>query len=196
MEHRSAIIQRKTKETDISLTLNLDGIGNADVSTGIGFLDHMLGSLTKHANFDLDLICRGDLEVDDHHTAEDCAIALGQAFNNAIGNKKGIHRFGSAFAPLDEALARVVVDLSGRPFAHIELQLEDGMIGNLKIENIRHVFESFAMSARITLHVDVLRGNNSHHKAEAAFKALALALRTAVSVQPNSDAIPSTKGVL
>ena len=196
MSDRIARIERKTNETDITLVLNLDGGGNADVSTGIGFLDHMLSSLAKHAQMDLTLHCKGDLEVDDHHTVEDCGIALGQAFEKAVGDKKGIYRFGHAFAPLDEALARVVVDLSGRPFSHVALALEDGMIGNLKNENLSHIFESFAMSARITLHVDVLRGKNSHHKAEAAFKALALALRSAVMVRAGSDAIPSTKGVL
>ncbi|MBN2717100.1 MAG: imidazoleglycerol-phosphate dehydratase HisB [Deltaproteobacteria bacterium] len=196
MNQRKFSIKRTTQETDISLDLDLDGNGIADVDTGIGFLDHMFCSLAKHANVNLTLRCKGDLEVDDHHTAEDCAIALGQAFDKALGDKKGIVRFGHAYAPLDEALARVVVDLSGRPFAHISLTLDDGMIGNLKTENIAHVFESFAMSARITLHVDVLRGKNSHHKAEAAFKGLALALRTAVSLRSDSTVIPSTKGVL
>jgi imidazoleglycerol-phosphate dehydratase len=196
MTERKSEIKRQTLETKISLTLGIDGTGKADVQTGIGFLDHMLSSLAKHSGMDLMLRCEGDLEVDDHHTAEDCAIALGQAFDKALGDKKGIVRFGDAHAPLDEALARVVVDLSGRPFSKIVLALPDGMIGNLKTENLTHVFESFAMSARITLHVDVLRGENSHHKAEAAFKAFALALRAAVCKRVGSDDVPSTKGVL
>jgi imidazoleglycerol-phosphate dehydratase len=196
MTERKSEIKRKTLETDIDLTLNIDGAGQAEVQTGIGFLDHMLGSLAKHSGMDLMLQCRGDLEVDDHHTAEDCAIALGQAFEKALGDKKGICRFGDAVAPLDEALARVVVDLSGRPYSKVMLTLPEGMIGHLKNENLTHVFESFAMSAKITLHVDVLRGENSHHKAEAAFKALALALRAAVRRREDSNDVPSTKGVL
>ena len=196
MAGRQSEVNRKTLETDIALKLNIDGAGAAEVHTGVGFLDHMLSSLTKHAGMDLSLECTGDLEVDDHHTAEDCAIALGQAFDKALGDKKGIFRFGHAYAPLDEALARVVVDLSGRPYASVTLGLPDSAIGNMKTENLTHVFESFAMSAKITLHVDVLRGENSHHKAEAAFKALALALRIAVARRDNSDDVPSTKGVL
>lgn len=196
MTERKSEIKRKTLETDIALALNIDGSGNAEVQTGIGFLDHMLGSFAKHSGMDLTLRCQGDLVVDDHHTAEDCAIALGQAFEMALGDKKGICRFGDAVAPLDEALARVVVDLSGRPYSKVMLALPDGMIGNLKNENLTHVFESFAMSAKITLHVDVLRGENSHHKAEAAFKAFALALRAAVRRRGDSNDVPSTKGVL
>ncbi|MBN2343690.1 MAG: imidazoleglycerol-phosphate dehydratase HisB [Deltaproteobacteria bacterium] len=196
MSDRIATIKRKTLETDILLELNLDGTGVAEILTGVGFFDHMLTSLSKHSKIDISLRCNGDLDVDDHHTVEDCAIALGQAFDKAVGDKRGIVRFGHAYAPLDEALARAVVDLSGRPNAHISLLLDDGMIGNLKIENLAHAFESFAMHAKITLHVDVLRGLNSHHKAEAAFKALALALRAAVMKSDSNDAVPSTKGVL
>lgn len=196
MTDRTAKITRKTLETDILLELNIDGSGKTSIATGIGFLDHMLTSLAKHSSMDISLQCKGDLEVDDHHTVEDCAIALGQALDIAMGDKKGIVRFGHGYAPLDEALARAVVDLSGRPSSHIHLQLDDGMIGNLKIENLAHVFESLAMQAKITLHIDVLRGKNSHHKAEAAFKALALALRGALLRKEGSDVIPSTKGVL
>ena len=193
---RTAHIERTTRETSITLTLELDGTGQADVETGIGFLDHMLTALAKHARFDLRLRCEGDLHVDDHHTAEDCALALGRAIDEALGaERRGIVRFGSAYAPLDEALARVVVDLSGRPWPEVHLGLRREAIGTIATENITHVFTSLAMSMRAALHVDVLRGENDHHRAEAAFKALALALRQAVR-QDGTDAIPSTKGVL
>ncbi|MEM1185473.1 MAG: imidazoleglycerol-phosphate dehydratase HisB [Planctomycetota bacterium] len=191
---RVATIERSTKETRIALTLNLDGAGQASVQTGLGFLDHMLAALAKHARLDLKISCEGDLHVDDHHTAEDCALALGQALDEALGDRSGIRRFGSAYAPLDESLARVVVDLSGRPHAEIDLRLVRSSIGEIASENIAHVFHSFAMASKTTLHVDVIRGLNDHHKAEAAFKALALALRDAVSV--DGTGIPSTKGVL
>lgn len=196
MTNRTAQTKRKTYETDIDLNLNIDGHGHAEISTGVGFFDHMLTSLSKHSGMDISLRCEGDLNVDDHHTVEDCAIALGEAFNQALGDKRGIVRFGNAFAPLDEALARVVIDLSGRPCAVIDLGLEPGMIGNLNVENISHVFESFAMSSRVTLHVDVIRGANNHHRAEAAFKAFALAIRDAVAKKGDANAVPSTKGVL
>lgn len=196
MSGRAATIRRATRETRIELTLNLDGSGNADVSTGIGFLDHMLVAFATHARFDLELRCEGDLGVDDHHTAEDCAIVLGEAINDALGDKRGVRRFASAYAPLDESLARVVVDLSGRPWAEVCLDLRREAIGGIACENLSHFFRSLAMSGRITLHADVLRGDNDHHRAEAAFKALALALREAVAIDPGSDAVPSTKGVL
>jgi imidazoleglycerol phosphate dehydratase HisB len=192
---RKAEISRKTSETSIELSLNLDGIGIADIKTGTGFLDHMLISLTKHARFDLKLRCEGDLHIDDHHTAEDCALALGQALDRALGDRRGIVRFAHAYAPLDEALARVVVDLSGRPSAVVDLDLKRDSIGDLASENIAHVFTSLAMASRSSLHVDVLRGENDHHKAEAAFKAAALAFRQAVALD-GSDQVPSTKGVL
>ncbi|NLH50975.1 MAG: imidazoleglycerol-phosphate dehydratase HisB [Myxococcales bacterium] len=195
MTERRATVQRTTKETDITLQLNLDGEGQAKIRTGIGFLDHLLDSLARHARFDLNLACRGDLEVDDHHSVEDCALALGTAFAEALGERRGIARFGSAYAPLDEALARAVVDISSRPFAVVELQLQREAIGNLAGENITHFLHSFAAAARLTLHVDVLRGANDHHRAEAAFKALALALRQAVA-RDGGTAVPSTKGVL
>ncbi len=195
MSSRESRIERSTRETDIRLRLNLDGEGKADVSTGIGFYDHMLGALAKHGRFDLHLECDGDLEVDDHHTVEDCALSLGRAFHEALGERRGIERFGHAYAPLDEALARVVVDLSGRPYAVVNLGLERESIGQLACENIAHVFRSFAMEARAAIHVDVLRGENDHHRAEAAFKALALALRKAVTLTGSQD-VPSTKGVL
>lgn len=192
---RHAKISRKTSETSIELDLILDGTGKADIETGIGFLDHMLISLTKHARLDLILRCKGDLEVDDHHTAEDCALALGQALDQALGDRRGIKRFAHAYAPLDEALARVVIDLSGRPSAVVDLDLRRECLGELACENIVHVFTSLAMASKSALHVDVLRGENDHHKAEAAFKALALALRDAIQ-RDGSDQVPSTKGVL
>jgi imidazoleglycerol-phosphate dehydratase len=195
MSPRTAHIRRTTAETDVELTLNIDGTGKAEVRTGLGFYDHMLGALARHARFDLTLTCTGDLVVDDHHTVEDCAIALGEALLEAVGDRRGLRRFGSAYAPLDEALARAVVDLSGRPFAHVELGLRREALGGLACENVGHVLRSFATAGRLTLHLDVLRGENDHHRAEAAFKALALALRQAVARQGFDD-IPSTKGAL
>ncbi len=192
---RSSHVSRTTSETTIELKLTLDGTGNADIQTGIGFLDHMLTSLTKHARFDLSLQCKGDLEVDDHHTAEDCALALGQAIDQALGERRGIRRFAHAYAPLDEALARVVVDLSGRPSSVVVLGLKRESIGELASENITHFFTSLAVTSRTSLHVDVLRGENDHHRAEAAFKAMALAFRQAVARDGSVD-VPSTKGVL
>jgi imidazoleglycerol phosphate dehydratase HisB len=192
---RVARITRKTKETDIELRLDLDGTGQAQVATGIGFLDHMLASLARHGRFDLELRCAGDLDVDDHHTTEDCALALGAALDEALGERRGIVRFGSAFAPLDEALARVVVDLSGRPWPEVHLGLRRERVGALACENAVHFFQSFAMAGRMALHVDVLRGENDHHRIEAAFKACALALRAAL-VRDGSGEVPSTKGVL
>jgi imidazoleglycerol-phosphate dehydratase len=192
---RTARVTRKTRETDIALTLSLDGSGATDVRTGIGFLDHMLTGLAHHARFDLTLTCAGDLHIDDHHTAEDCGLALGQALDQALGERRGIRRFGSAYAPLDEALARSVVDFSGRPFARVELGLGRQMIGTLACENIPHVLASMATAARMTLHVDVIVGGNDHHKAEAAFKATALALRQAVE-RDGTGIMPSTKGSL
>jgi imidazoleglycerol phosphate dehydratase HisB len=192
---RTAQINRATKETKVTLTLALDGAGEVNVQTGIGFLDHLLTALAHHARFDLTLACEGDLHVDDHHTAEDCGLALGAAIDKALGERRGIARFGSAFAPLDEALARAVVDFSGRPYAVVELGLTRPSIGTLACENIPHVIASLAASARAAVHVDVLRGVNDHHKAEAAYKALALALRQAVTLE-GPDRIPSTKGTL
>ena len=194
MSKRNAEINRTTRETRVELSISLDGTGDAMLDTGLGFLDHMLTALATHARIDLKLKCAGDLEVDDHHTVEDCAIVLGEAFNTALGEKRGIRRFASAYAPLDESLARAVLDISGRPTACVNLALHRDTIGPVASENITHFFVSFAMAARLTLHLDVLRGENDHHKAEAAFKALALAVREAVTI--NDDRIPSTKGVL
>ena len=195
MKTRTAEIERKTLETDISVNINLDGSGEHNISTGIGFLDHLFSALSKHSRCDINISCKGDIHIDDHHTAEDCALSLGMAFDKALGNRSGIARFGHAYAPLDEALSRSVVDLSGRPFSYVNLLLDRDMIGGIAAENISHVFSSFALAARISLHVDVLRGENDHHKAEAAFKSLALALRNAISSNNYND-IPSTKGVL
>ncbi len=192
---RRATITRTTRETDITLELDLDGSGQADVETGIGFLDHMLTALTRHARFDLKLRCEGDLDVDGHHTSEDCALALGHAIDQALGERRGVVRFAHAYAPLDEALARVVVDLSGRPWPAVDLGLTRERIGQMACENITHVFQSLAIAARCALHVDVLKGDNDHHRAEAAFKACALALRQAV-MRDGTDDVPSTKGVL
>ena len=191
---RTAALERKTNETQVQVRLDLDGTGESNVSTGLGFLDHMLTALAKHARFNLFVKCTGDLEVDDHHTAEDCALALGQALDQALAARAGVRRFASAYAPLDESLARVVVDLSGRPHAEVDLRLVRPNIGDIASENIDHFFRSFATASKTTLHVDLIRGRNDHHKAEAAFKALALALRDAVRTEGTD--IPSTKGVL
>jgi imidazoleglycerol phosphate dehydratase HisB len=191
---RSAEIARKTGETEVEVSIRLDGHGVSDVASGLGFLDHMLSALAKHGGFDLALRARGDVEVDDHHTVEDCAIVLGRALDEALGDRGGIARFGSAYAPLDECLTRAVVDLSGRPWPEIDLDFDRERIGEVATENIIHFFRSFAIEGRMALHIDLMRGDNDHHKAESAFKALALALRAAVSRR--GDDIPSTKGNL
>ncbi|MFN0011181.1 MAG: imidazoleglycerol-phosphate dehydratase HisB [Phycisphaerales bacterium] len=191
---RRATVERATRETRIKATLCVDGSGTIDVKTGIGFLDHMLTALATHAGFDLTLACEGDLAVDDHHTAEDCALALGDAMGRCLGDRTGIARFGEAHVPLDEALARAVVDLVARPLAVVNLDLRRERIGEWACENISHFFRSLAIAGRFTLHVDVLRGDNDHHKAEAAFKALAVALRAAV--RATGGGVRSTKGVL
>ncbi|MFQ5985156.1 MAG: imidazoleglycerol-phosphate dehydratase HisB [Alphaproteobacteria bacterium] len=195
MTTRQAQINRRTRETEIEVVLTLDGEGLSEVTTGLPFLDHMLKALARHARFDLKLACRGDLEVDDHHTAEDCALALGAAVDQALGERRGIARFGYAYAPLDEALARVVIDLSGRPYAMVDLGLQRDALGGWAAENIAHFFRSFATASRAALHVELLRGINDHHRTEAAFKALALALRQAVA-HDGGASVPSTKGVL
>jgi imidazoleglycerol-phosphate dehydratase len=195
MKKRTAEIRRETSETEIALDLDVDGSGAAEVQTGIGFLDHLFTALARHARFDLKLRCEGDLDVDDHHTAEDCAIVLGQAIDKALGERRGIARFGWAYAPMDEALARASVDLSGRPFAAANIRLSGERVGGLASENVEHVVASLAEASRSAIHVDVLRGMNDHHRAEAAFKALALALRQAVAEDGSGD-VPSTKGVL
>lgn len=195
MTARTAMTERNTRETSVKVNLNLDGSGEVDISTGIAFLDHMFDSFAKHSRFDLTLSCLGDLQVDDHHTAEDCGIVLGQALDQALGNRVGIQRFGYAYAPLDESLARAVVDISGRPFADVNLGLKRDKLGELSCENVGHVLSSLAFAARMTLHVDLIKGENDHHRAEAAFKAFALALKDAASVTGNID-LPSTKGLI
>jgi imidazoleglycerol phosphate dehydratase HisB len=195
MKKRIAKIERKTRETTIRGSLGLDGNREIRVATGIGFLDHLLSTLAFHASWDLELECSGDLEIDDHHTAEDCALALGEAIDHALGERTGIARFGWAYAPLDEALARAVIDLSGRPWPEIDLGLEREMIGGLAAENVTHVLQSLAMSSKAAVHVDVLRGANDHHRSEAAFKALALAIKAATAAGDRGD-VPSTKGTL
>jgi imidazoleglycerol phosphate dehydratase HisB len=194
---RRARVERRTKETAIELELVVDGTGDVRVATGIGMLDHLLTALAFHAGFDLVLTCRGDLEVDDHHTAEDCALALGGALREALGDRAGLERFGDALVPLDEALARCAVDLSGRPFARVELGLVRERLGGLACENASHVLASFAAAAALTLHVELLCGANDHHRAEAAFKSVAVALRRATRRRSSTTpTVPSTKGVL
>ncbi|QQR90020.1 MAG: imidazoleglycerol-phosphate dehydratase HisB [Myxococcales bacterium] len=195
LDGRSAEIKRVTKETQITVRVDIDGQGKSQVQSGIGFLDHMLSALAKHSGMNISLSCVGDLEVDDHHSSEDCALALGAAIDQALGERRGIHRFGYAYAPLDEAMARAVVDFSGRPFAQISLGLGREKIGGWATENMGHFFESLATAAKATLHVNLLTGFNDHHRIEAAFKALALALREAVARREGGE-IPSTKGVL
>lgn len=192
---RAVELQRQTAETKIDLTLALDGSGAAEVSTGIGFFDHLLTSLAKHARWDLRLSCRGDLEVDDHHSVEDCGLALGQAIDRILGERRGIARFAHAYAPLDEALVRSVIDLSGRGGAWVELPIQRESIGTLSCENVPHFFRSLASTARLTLHLDLIRGENAHHIAEAAFKSFALAIRQATALDATAG-MPSTKGTL
>lgn len=189
---RFAELRRATNETEIAIELSLDGSGIADVETSIGFLDHMLTVLAFWSRFDIRLRCDGDLEVDDHHTSEDCALVLGEAFSIALGERRGIERFGIGFAPMDEALARAVVDLSGRPYCIANLGTRREAIGTLALENVPHFFASFAIKAGANVHIDLLRGENDHHRVEAAFKAFGLALRQAVEV--DSARVPSTKG--
>ena len=195
MSARRAQITRRTNETEIEVSLSLDGGGGAEVETGLPFLDHMIATLARHARLDLTLACRGDLEVDDHHTSEDCALAIGAAVDQALGERRGIVRFGHAYAPLDEALARATIDFSGRAYSVIYLGLARDDLGGWAAENIGHFFRSFASAARATLHVELLRGANDHHRTEAAFKALALAVRQAVARDGGAE-IPSTKGSL
>lgn len=192
---RTAQASRKTRETSIDLRLNLDGTGEVTASTGIGFLDHMIDALGRHSRLDIDIRVSGDLEVDDHHTAEDCAIVLGTAIDQALGERRGIARFADACAPLDEALVRAVLDLSGRPWPEVHIEFRREALGGLATENVSHFFRTLAIAGRFCLHLDLLRGENDHHKAEAAFKALAVALRSAIRLD-GSAAIPSTKGAL
>ncbi len=192
---RTATIERTTKETRITCTLNLDGSGQSTVNTGLGFFDHMLNAFAKHSRMDLELTCIGDLSCDDHHTVEDCAIVIAEAIGKALGDGRGIERFGQSFVPMDETLVRCVIDLCGRSTAIVALHLKREQIGGVATENITHFFSSFANTLRCSLHLDTLRGENDHHKAEAAFKSLARALRDAIALTTFND-IPSTKGVV
>jgi imidazoleglycerol-phosphate dehydratase len=193
---RTASVQRKTKETNISVTLQIDGKGKYSVSTGIGFLDHMLELFARHGMFDIQLKCRGDLRVDDHHTTEDVAIALGQAFGKALKERTGIARYGSAYVPMDETLARCVVDLGGRSALVFKAEFNRKNVGDLSTEMIKHFFLSFAENIKANIHVEVLYGSNTHHKIEAMFKALARALRVACEKDARVKGVLSTKGKL
>src|SRR3984893_6912019 len=197
MTPRTAHVKRETRESRVEVVLNLDGAGHADITTGVGFLDHMLDSLTRHARFDLTVRAEGDLHVDQHHTAEDVGISLGQALDQALGERRAIRRFGDAVVPLDEALAQVAVDLGGRGWASIDLPFRGPMIGNLTSEMIPHLLQSFATDGRFALHVRLLAGENDHHRAEATFKALARALDDATRPDPRMGSqVPSTQGVI
>ncbi|HEU0066821.1 MAG TPA: imidazoleglycerol-phosphate dehydratase HisB [Sphingomonas sp.] len=194
---RTATITRATAETRIDVTLNLDGTGVYRVKTGIGFLDHMLEQLSRHSLIDLDIEVAGDLHIDGHHTTEDSALAIGEALAKALGDKRGIRRYGDALSPMDETLTRVALDISGRPWLVWKTAFTVSRLGDLDTELIEHWFHSFAQTGGITLHVETLYGQNNHHIVESAFKGLARALRTAVEIDPRkADAIPSTKGVL
>ena len=196
MKARKAEIQRKTKETDVRVGVNLDGTGKTKVNTGLPFLDHMLDLFGKHGSLDLEVACSGDLEIDDHHSVEDIAITLGQAMAQALGDKAGINRFGDALVPMDEALCRAVVDLSGRFYLVYEVPTKRQKIGNFSVELAEHFWRSFAESAKLNLHIDCLRGRNTHHMLEGSFKATARALRQAVARDTRVAGVPSTKGTL
>lgn len=193
---RVAQVARKTKETDVRVDLTLDGTGTARIATGIPFLDHMLDLFARHGLFDLDVECRGDLQIDDHHSVEDVAICLGQAFLQALGDKSGIARYGMSLVPMDEALCRAVVDLSGRFYLVYEVETKRGRIGNFSVELAEHFWRSFAEALKCNLHIDLLRGRNTHHILEATFKATARALRQAVERDPRITGVLSTKGTL
>jgi imidazoleglycerol-phosphate dehydratase len=193
---RSAQVERKTKETNVRVRLCLDGEGRSQVGTGLPFLDHMLELFSKHGLFDLDIVCRGDLEIDDHHSVEDIAITLGQALAQALGDKSGIRRYGEAIVPMDEALCRSVIDLSGRFYLVYEVPTRRQKIGTFSVELAEHFWRSLAETAKFNLHIDCLRGRNTHHMLEGTFKATARALRQAVERDPRVTGVMSTKGVL
>ncbi len=194
---RVADVQRRTAETQIRVSVNLDGTGAARLATGIGFFDHMLDQIARHGLIDLAVECQGDLHIDGHHTVEDVGITIGQAFAKAVGDKKGIRRYGHAYVPLDEALSRVVIDFSGRPGLHMHVPFTSGMIGAFDTQLTFEFFQGFANHAGVTLHIDNLKGVNAHHQCETVFKAFARALRMALERDPRmGDVIPSTKGSL
>ena len=190
---RTASVTRKTNETDITVSLDLDGTGTTQVATGVGFLDHLLTAFGHHSLIDLNVRCIGDLEIDDHHSVEDTAIVLGQALDEALGDRQGIHRYGDAVVPMDEALASCAVDVGGRPYAMIELPFTQTHIGNLSTQNVAHALDALCRNAGFTMHLTAT-GSNDHHVAEAAFKALARALRPAIAGDPRRTGIASTKG--
>ena len=194
---RTASIERNTLETQITVSVNLDGTGQAKFDTGVPFLEHMMDQIVRHGLIDLEITAKGDLHIDAHHTVEDIGITLGQAFAKAVGDKKGIRRYGHAYVPLDEALSRVVLDLSGRPGIEFNVDFVRGMIGELDADLFHEFFQGFVNHALVTLHVDNLRGHNAHHQAETVFKAFGRALRMALEVDPRmGEVIPSTKGSL
>jgi imidazoleglycerol-phosphate dehydratase len=193
---RAAEVSRKTKETEITVRLVIDGQGESRIATGIHFFDHMLALFAKHGLFDVDIACQGDLEVDGHHTVEDVGIALGEAFHRALGSKEGMTRYGAAYVPMDEALSRAVVDFSGRPYLVCKAEFASEKMGAMSTELVEEFFRALAVNARINLHIEVLYGKNSHHMAEAMFKSVARAFCAAVARDPRVMGIPSTKGVL
>ena len=194
---RIAEVARNTAETQITVKVNLDGTGQARLATGIGFFDHMLDQIARHGLIDLDIQAKGDLHIDGHHTVEDVGITLGQAVAKAVGDKKGIRRYGHAYVPLDEALSRVVIDLSGRPGLVFEVDFSRGAIGEFDVDLVPEFFQGFVNHAGVTLHIDTLRGKNAHHQVETIFKAFGRALRMAVEADPRmGDVLPSTKGLL
>jgi imidazoleglycerol-phosphate dehydratase len=194
---RTATVQRDTKETQIRVSVNLDGTGASKLDTGIGFFDHMLDQVARHGLIDLDIAAKGDLHIDGHHTVEDVGITLGQAMAKAVGDKKGLRRYGHAYVPLDEALSRVVIDFSGRPGLHMRVDFKSGMIGALDTQLVYEFFQGFSNHAGVTLHIDNLHGDNAHHQCETIFKAFARALRMALEIDPRAaGVIPSTKGSL
>lgn len=197
MSGRKASVERNTLETAISVALNLDGSGQGNFSTGVPFLEHMLDQVSRHGLFDLTVDCKGDNHIDDHHSVEDIGIAMGSAFAEALGDRKGIRRYGHAYVPLDESLSRVVIDFSGRPGLHFHADFTRSRVGNFDVDLTSEFFQGFANHARATLHMDVLRGVNDHHKIETLFKAFGRALRMACSIDERAaDAMPSTKGTL
>ncbi len=193
---RNAKIERKTLETQVEMEINLDGTGNASIFTGVGFLDHMLTLFAKHSFVDLQVKAAGDLEVDSHHTIEDCGIVLGQAIKEALGNKEGIHRYGSCLLPMDEALAQVVIDFSGRPFLAWKADIPRVILGNMETEMVEEFFRAVAMESGLTLHVRILEGKNTHHMVEAIFKAFARAFAQAVAIDSRVQGVMSSKGSL
>jgi len=193
---RVASVRRKTRETDVRLALKVDGDGRSRIATGIGFLDHMLASFATHGRFDLDIVCKGDLHVDAHHSVEDVGIALGDALLEALGDKKGIVRFGHAYVPLDEALSRCVIDLSGRPYLHYDVTFRSKQLGSMPTELFEDFFWALADHGRLNIHLEMIRGRNAHHIAETLFKATSRALAMAVGRDDRVRGIPSTKGIL